>query len=560
MRPAILSGAMRIPLECIDVKAVKSQVTYTYRPLSLADGEPDLEVAAWYVDGDCLCLPRQFGLTLCNQLHLDYEDHTSEGFPALFPRVPEPREYQEQQIDDIVDTFGSYYDFIFRAHTGWGKTVGALIAAARLGRTTLIVVDQDNLKTQWIKCLVDLFGFAQEDIGLIQGKKWTWEGKAVCIAMVQTLSQKGVSEEIADYFGFVILDEVHTAGAPTFSWALLMFNAMYRLGVSATPKRRDGLQKALDHNLGKIRVAADKVHDRSAVYIIRHETVYSFYGNVSKMTGRIFSEIVEDGPRNMTVMEAAIWLYESGRDVLIMSDRIEHLKELACMAVYMGVAEEEIGLYTGYDPIWKFAKDPKPATRPTDLHRWKNEDGSREHAPYSAVTLQIVQKRIPKARFEQIKKDCSMVFATYGMFTKGVDMPRLSGGIDATPRGTAEQVHGRILREEEGKPIPIWVTIADTNSYRLMYSFGNRIKEYLKSNGVLFEWRPDGSVKPCDVTDLKAEIYERVDHLKSLLIETNKDGCNTLVTKEDATRRKRTAERGIVELFKKLPRPSPRRQ
>lgn len=562
MRPAILSGAMMLPVECIDVKAVQKQTTYKYRPLGTPDGDPDLTVEAWYYDGDFLCVPRQFGITLCNQLHIAIEDRTSDGFPAVFPRTPDPREYQEPQIDQIVEAFDSYYDFIFRAHTGWGKTVGSLIAAARMGRTTLIIVDQDNLREQWEECLIKLFGFKAEEIGMIQGpeKKWRWKGLAVTIAMVQTLSQKGVSEEMAEYFGTAILDEVHTAGAPTFSVCLSMFSAGRRLGVSATPGRRDGLQRALDHNLGKIRVAADKEHERSAVYYIRHETVYSFYGNVSKMTGRIFSEIEEDGPRNMSIIEAAVWLYESGRDVLVLSDRIEQLKELACMAYYMGIDEDAIGLYTGYDPMWKFAKDDSPSSRPIDLHRWKDLTGKTVYADYSPVSLQIVKKRIPKARLKEVKQDCTMMFATYGMCAKGFDKPSLTGGVDATPRSTAEQIHGRILRGEEGRPVPIWVTIADVNSYRLMYSFGSRVKEYLKSNGVLFEWHPDGSVEPCDVTDLKTEIFDRVKDLKSMQIQTTRDGLNTLVTKRVAQISKRTAERAMVERFRRPRLPRPPRQ
>lgn len=563
MQPAILSGCMKLPLSVINAEQVKNQVTYTYRPLSLDDHEPDLEVQAWYREGDFLCVPRQYGLALCNQLQIPYDDETSLGFPARFPRVPDPRDYQEEQIGEIVETFASYYDFIFRAHTGWGKTVGALIAAARLGRTTLIIVDQENLKDQWAECLVKLFGFKPEEIGSAQGTKLDYKGKSVCIAMIQTLSRKGMDafpEEFRSYFGTVIVDEVHTSGAPTFSWALMFFSAAYRLGVSATPKRRDELQRAIDHNLGKVRVAADKQHERSAVYVIRHETVYGFYANVSKMTGRIFSEIEEDGPRNMTIAEAALWLYESGRDVLILSDRIGQLKDIESLLYYLGVEEDQMGLYTGYDPVWRFTKDPKPTGRPAGLERWRDDKGKWAHAEYCAVNLIQVQKRIPKARFAHIKKHCSIVLATYGMCAKGFDLPRLSGGVDASPRGTAEQIHGRILREEEGKPVPIWATIADTNSYRLMFSFANRVKEYLKSNGVLFEWRPDGSVEPCDVTDLKAEIYDRVKELKSMQIETNSDGLNMLTTKAVVNQRKRTAERSIVERFKKPPHPRPQRQ
>lgn len=559
MRPAILSGAMKIPQELVDVRALQDRTTYRHRPMGLDDGEPDLEVLAHYFEGDFLCVPRQLGIQICNQLHIEIDDQTSEGFPVKFPKVPTPREYQAPLIDKIVDTFNDFYDFIFKAHTGWGKTVGAMLVAARLGVTTLIVVDQDNLKDQWMECLVKLFGFKPEDIGILQGKKFDYKGKAVAIAMVHTLSRRDVPAECRDYFGFMVVDEVHTVGAPTFSGVLMVFAAAYRMGVSATPKRRDDLQKALDHNLGKVRVQANKKHDRSAVYMMKNETVYSFYGNVSKMTGRIFSEITEDGQRNLMIAEAVVWLYESGRDVLILSDRIEQLKELQCLLYYFGIAQEEMGLYTGYDPVWVFAKDPDPSKRPEGLHRERRPDGAYVYAEYCAVNLQMVQKRTPKARLAWIKENARIILGTYGMCAKGFDVPRLSGGVDATPRAQAEQVHGRILREQEGKPVPIWVTIADVNSYRLLFTLAGRIADYLNSSGVLFDWHADGRVEPCDARSLKADMYRRINELKSMRIETNNDGLNTLLTPTLVKESKRTRDRDMVERFKRQP-PRPRSQ
>lgn len=535
MRPAILAGSMMIPVERIKLATVQKQLTYTYRPMG---AEESVKVLGYKLDGDFLHVPRQYGLSLCNQLQIPFEDHTSQGFAVEFPNAPTPKDYQVKTLGEIREGFDSYYDILFRAHTGWGKTVGALLTAVDLGVTTLIIVDQDNLKDQWIERLKDpnLFGLSDEQVGVIQGPRSDFRGKLVVVAMVQTLVQRGFTEEFYRYFGFVVGDEVHTLGAPTFSQALFMFPAAWRLFVSATPRRRDGLQRALDHHCGPIRVAADKEHAESSVYILRNQRVYSWYANISPKTGRIVSEITEDAQRNLLIAETAIWLVESGRDTLILSDRVAHLKELKYLMVYLGVPEEDIGLYTGYDPVWKFTKDPNPSHLPRGLHRWVGEDGKTKFAPYSAVSMQLKEPKVPKAKLQQIEKDCKIILATYGKFSKGKDTPRLAAGIDASPRATSEQSQGRILREKEGKMKPIWATIVDENSYRALHWFSGRISDYLLSNSRLFEWDGQEGITECNVQRLRAEVSDRHAELQNMEIHQQKDGSHRLVAKGTAMR------------------------
>ena len=59
-------------------------------------------------------------------------------------------------------------------------------------------------------------------------------------------------EDIFNDFGFVVYDECHHLGAETFSKALLNTNFKYTLGLSATPKRADGLTKVFQWQLGDI--------------------------------------------------------------------------------------------------------------------------------------------------------------------------------------------------------------------------------------------------------------------------------------------------------------------
>ncbi len=525
---------MRLPIVEIDFKTVCKNLTIKYQPMG---AEVALELKAYRIEGGDIILPRQYGISLCAREGIEYEDQTSLGYEMSFPRMPEPRDYQVDALDQIVECTESYYDFMFRARTGWGKTIGSLIVAGRIGVTTLIVVDQENLKDQWIESLTKHFGFKLEDIGIIQGKKCIYEGKAVTIAMVQTLTQKRLPEEVYSYFGLIIVDEVHIIGAPTFNFILLEFSAAFRFGVSATPKRKDGLQKLLDWHLGRVRIWIEDEHDESAVYVMQHDTVYSEYANRAPKIGRFINEVTEDSARNLMLAEAAAYLYDTGRDCLALSDRIEHLHHFTSLLYYMGIPEEEMGVYAGYNLVYRYEKDPKPLRRPVGYERGTE---------YTPVRLSLISKKAKKAALETTKTEARIIAATYGKFSKGVDEPRLSGGIDLSPRSTSEQVQGRILRKKDGKLKPIWVTTYDINSYRSVFALAARLVDYEKNNSVVSQWSPEGGKVPCNVTDLRADLFERVKELKFLQIVPSSDGLNTLVTRREQSRQGLQRARTIV--------------
>lgn len=535
---------MAIPREHIhDLPAVTKTLTAKHLPMGADPDNPDEAtiVQAFKLDAHYLHVPRQFGLDYCTRNRIPFEDHTSAGHPVTFPRVPAPRDYQAPVLDEIVDTFDSYYDFIFKAHTGWGKTIGELIVAARLGRTTLVIVDQTNLMDQWLEALEKHFGMTVDGghVGIIQGKRWDYQGKMVCIAMLQTLSQKTYPQPFYDYFGHVVFDEVHTIATPTFQVVMMDFPAMTRTGVSATPK--DGtLAKLLWMSLGKVRVAAEKEHDLNAVYYADHDTVYSWYANISPKVGRIITEVSEDGSRNLLLAELGLALYETGRDTLLLSDRIEQLTHMRALLHYMGANVDEIGVYAGYHLSYAYAKNPTPKRNPNYLTR--HEDGNVYFTP---ISLQLISKRVPPKRLREIKATAGILAATFGMCKKGFDEPRLRAGVDLTPRSKSEQIHGRILRDSLGK-IAIWATIRDTSSYRLLHTFANRVSDYLKSNARLFYWTPEGEIVVCDPKETIREARDQSEELKSVRIEQRSDGRYMLVTKAQENARKRQHVKDIV--------------
>lgn len=134
---------------------------------------------------------------------------------------------------------------IIQLPTGKGKSILALYLAQKLKQRTLILVHKDDLVVGWQKDIELCFGDSV-DVGLIKAKK-RQVGRHFTIATVQTLSR--MSEEdlklFTDKFGLVVQDECHHVGLNIFN-IIDKFNSQYKLGLSATPKRSDGLNFVFD--------------------------------------------------------------------------------------------------------------------------------------------------------------------------------------------------------------------------------------------------------------------------------------------------------------------------
>lgn len=71
-------------------------------------------------------------------------------------------------------------------------------------------------------------------------------------AMVQTLSKKEIREQFApDHFDYIVIDEVHRAGAESYGRIIDYFKPKFLLGMTATPERTDAFDifKLFDYNI-----------------------------------------------------------------------------------------------------------------------------------------------------------------------------------------------------------------------------------------------------------------------------------------------------------------------
>lgn len=248
------------------------------------------------------------------------------------------RGYQRAALYDLK----YYAQGIYQAPTGSGKTVTMLALIADLRQPTLVIVNKKELVQQWVDRSEQFLGYTPGFIG--DGR---WEEKEFTIAMQQTLWAKRDQIDLDwwDKWGFVLLDECHSVQADTYHEIMERFPAMYRFGVSATPKKT-GEFKICESVLGPIVHSTPKKMLVEQGYIIKPQVFtiptnfhYPFHPNeiAENKNGKkyvkrqnnwqeVVSNLILDAPRNNLIADIAQSLDK--RTILILSKRLEHLEQL----------------------------------------------------------------------------------------------------------------------------------------------------------------------------------------------------------------------------------------
>lgn len=163
--------------------------------------------------------------------------------PIPYPEfVLELRDTQKEALSAYMEHCNdtSKLRFNIQLPTGKGKTVLGLALAHKLKARTLVVVHKDDLVKGWIKDVEKCFD-NKVKVGIIKAQK-RFVGEQITVATIQTLNHLKPVElkALYEHFGLVILDECHHVPSNTFS-LVNNFKCKYRLGLSATPERNDGL-------------------------------------------------------------------------------------------------------------------------------------------------------------------------------------------------------------------------------------------------------------------------------------------------------------------------------
>ena len=222
---------------------------------------------------------------------------------------------------------------VFVAPPGSGKTVVGAYLVAKRQCSTLVLVHRTQLMEQWVSQLSVFLGICPKEIGQIGAGKRKPNG-SLDVAMLQSLTRKGEVDEIASTYGQVIVDECHHVPAVSFERVMRKVKARYVLGMTATPKRRDGHDPILRLQLGPVRFTIDARSQAAASpfthKLIVRDTEFQFSGDDSRpKLHELYQQLAEDEHRNQMILDDVIAALEEGRSPILLTERRDHLQYFA---------------------------------------------------------------------------------------------------------------------------------------------------------------------------------------------------------------------------------------
>lgn len=231
---------------------------------------------------------------------------------------------QEQAAQALLQ----HDDGIVVAPPGTGKTVLGTYLVAQRACSALILVHRKPLLEQWIAQLAMFLGIEEEDIGQVGGGKRKPNGR-LDVAMIQSLIRRNVVDDLVAGYGHVLVDECHHLPAVSFERVLAEVKARYVVGLTATPKRRDGHHPISEMQLGPVRFRVDAkrqaAHRPFSHTLIVRETGFSAAAETIQDVYRLMAA---DEARNDAIIADVVAALREGRSPVILTERKDHLELL----------------------------------------------------------------------------------------------------------------------------------------------------------------------------------------------------------------------------------------
>lgn len=431
--PLIIDGVVRIPKVAItrgEYLRLLEELTLTYKPPEGGMGQEKI-VYCLQEENGWLSIPRQYGM---NRFGRDprFQLDDRRVYPSandvrmLLPLDNSSGRDQVKFVDKFIKEIElNGLGAIGCARPGFGKTVCACALIEHFKTPVIIFVRKSFLMNQWRERIQQFLGI---ETGHVQQDICDFRDRRIVLAMVQSLASRRYEDDLYTSFGLAIHDEVHGMSCETWDRASRQFNTKYNAGISATPRRSDKLENVFFWNIGPIAVRMLEQPIKPNVYRIcfranipKHEIGYPqtrrgrtvWKLNQSKAI-TILTNIKE---RTEWIAEEIVKSARAGRKMLILSDRLDHLREM---------------------------KDLTDAELKSEPIRADFYIGGRK------------QEDLDKAA------ECEIIYATFAMAKEALDIPTLDTLFMTTPKSDVEQAVGRIQRPHEGKKHPLVVDICDT--------------------------------------------------------------------------------------------------
>ena len=329
------------------------------------------------------------------------------------------RDYQMKALDSWYADGG---EGVIIAPCGAGKTAIGVAAMTQFRTKALVLVHTNDLAVQWISRIESMLGERASQYGA--GKKD--DSGRVVVATFQTLERMSFTERYAfgQQFGLCIVDEAHHVPANTFCSVMFCMPARYRLGLTATPNRPDGLTSILWWHFGKASYEITNAELSASGHVVPPKIEWFFTNYVGEKNrmdwSKLITKMTNDTNRNNQILNRILDACQEGRQVLVLSDRVDHCIYMAdALRSHTIVAEPLVG-------------------RMTKKQR--------------AEVLQ-------RANDRQIQVVCATTVAD-----EGLDLPSLDTVVLTTPTkalGRIQQRIGRVMRPRPQKKDPIVIDCDD---------------------------------------------------------------------------------------------------
>ena len=395
------------------------------------------------------------------QADIDYEmeDERQQGRKINVDFKGELRPEQDKALKELI----RYDNGILHAATAFGKTVVSSAIIAQKKINTLIILESSELIEQWKEALEKFLNINEglptyetktgrvrkrkSLIGTLQGAHDSMTG-IIDIAMAGSLCKKGKYHKMMNEYGLVLIDECHHSASETIANVLKEVKAKYVYGVTATPKRGDGLEKINFMLIGPIRysyTAKEKAKEQGIQHLVypRFTRTVPPRGVITdKMHPNEAYEIIHNNDvRDEQIIEDVKNCVAAGRTPVVLSRYKDHSEKF-------------------YERLKSYADH---------VFLMTGNNSKKEH------------RKILEQMHQVDKNESLILIATGSLVGEGFDFPRLDTLFMATPvsfRGVVEQYAGRLNRDYAGKENVIIYDYVDNHIPMFNNMYMKRLKAY----------------------------------------------------------------------------------
>ncbi|MFC5530484.1 DUF3427 domain-containing protein [Cohnella yongneupensis] len=216
------------------------------------------------------------------ELALVYEKYITKSEDV---QIIEPNKMQSAALSNIANlrSQGHYRGLVISA-TGTGKTfLAAFDVRSYSPKRMLFIAHREQILMKSKSDFIKVVGGDEGEYGLLSGTNKD-TGAKYLFSTIQTISKSDtLSQFDPSAFDYILIDEVHKAGASSYRKVIDYFKPKYLMGMTATPERTDdfNIYELFDYNVAyEIRLQAALEEDMLCPFHYFGVTDFEFDGDI----------------------------------------------------------------------------------------------------------------------------------------------------------------------------------------------------------------------------------------------------------------------------------------